>query len=366
MRSRLAPWSLLALTVLAVTVTTACDPVTPRTPRGPVVTAPSSIDPTGGRDVSAELNAFIKKAPDGSTVTFPRGARYRIESTISLVDRHDLVIDGNGALFFATTDGSGATPMGPNDIQWKWPRHRDQIAVWNGSNVVLRNLKVKGPNPNGGTDESSYVVAYEAQAGVEFHNTLNSRLEDCTISDTYGDFVYIAHDAVGTTVQGCTMTRSGRQGISVVDGMRTVIDHNNLSQIARSAIDLETYVPEWAVSDVRITNNTFGPTRLVILAAKGEGDVSNVVYAYNKHVGVPMRIKNTPLFGRRHDWSIIGNTADHTYGSPHGSVWMFRTDHIVVRDNVQPLQSGRNPAQIATEYNECTDVRESNNSFPYA
>jgi hypothetical protein len=78
-----------------------------------------------------------------------------------------------------------------------------------------------------------------------------------------------------------------------------------------------------------------------------------------------MRIKNTPLFGRRHDWSVIGNTSDRTYGSPHGSVWMFRTDHILVKDNYQPLQSGRNPVQIPTEYNECTDVTEVNNQFPF-
>jgi parallel beta-helix repeat protein len=366
MQNRLHRLSVTFLVGIALIVPAACAKVAPKPAVGALYTAPSSIDPTGARDVSAELYAFIQHVPDGNTVTFPHNARYRVESTISLVNRNNLVVDGNGATFFATTDGSGATPMGPTDIQWKWPRHRDQIAVWGGTNVVLRNLTVKGANPNGGTLESSYVVAYEAQAGVEFHNSVNATLENCNVSDTYGDFVYIAHDASGTTVRNCTMTRSGRQGISVVDAVNTTLDHNNLSQIARSTFDLETYVGQWAVVNTRITNNTVGPTRLDTLAAKGEGDVSNVLYAYNRHVGVPMQIKNSGAFvGRRHDWSVIGNTSDHTFGSPHGSVRMFDTDHIVVRDNYQPLQSRRNPPQLATEYYRCTDVTEVNNQFPY-
>ena len=366
MPNRLPRALLTALAGIALIVPAACTRITPVT-AGTVYTAPASIDTTGTRDVSAQLTAFIQRVPDGNTITFPRNARYRIESTIALVNRNNLVVDGNGATFFATTDGSGATPMGPNDVQWKWPRHRDQIAVWNGTNVVLRNLTVKGANPHGGTDESSYVVAYEAQSGIEFHNTVNATLESCTISDTYGDFVYIAHDAAGTLVRNCTMTRSGRQGISVVDAVNTVLVHNNLSYIARSAFDLETYIGQWSVTNTRITNNTIGPTRLDIVAAKGEGDVSNVLYAYNEHVGVPMRIKNTPLYGRRHDWSIIGNTSDRIYGSPHGAVWMFRTDHILVRDNYQPLQAKRPGGlpQMGTEYNECTDVTEVNNQFPF-
>lgn len=366
MQNRFRRISVTLFVGIALIVPTACSNILPiNNVIGTVYTVPTSIDTTGTRDVSAELNAFIGRVPDGNTIMFPRNARYRIESTISLVDRNNIVVNGNGATLFATTDGGSATPMGPGDIRWRWPRHRDQIAVWNGSNVVLRNLTVKGPNPNGGTQESSFVAAFEAQAGVEFHGSVNSRLENCNISDTYGDFVYIAHDADGTVVRNCTMIRSGRQGISVVDAINTTLDHNNISYIARSAFDLETYVGGWSVINTRITNNTVGPTRLDIVASKGEGDVSYVLYAYNHHVGVPMQIKNSGFAGRRHDWSVIGNTSDHTFGSPHGSVRMFQTDHIVVKDNYQPLQSGRRPVQIATEYYRCTDVVEVNNQFPF-
>lgn len=330
-----------------------------------VYQAPASIDATGVADVSADLAAFVQQVPDGSTITFPPNAHYRIESGFVISGRNDLVIDGNGAEFFATTDGSGATPMGPTGVTWLWPRHRDQILVYKSTNVTLRNLAVRGANPNAGLSDSAYVEQFEAQAGVEFFGTVNSRLESCRISDTYGDFVYIGQGSQNTSVSNCTMTRSGRQGISVVDAQGVFVHHNDLSLVRRSMFTLEPYVRDWSVGNVWIVYNTIGDTRLSIVGAKGEGDVSGVVYAYNRHIGVPMRIKNTPLYGRRHDWYVIGNTSDRTYGSPHGSVWMFRTDRVLVVGNYQPLQSGRNPAQIATEFNECSSVGVIYNQFPY-
>ena len=331
----------------------------------PTYQAPGTIDATGSQDVTAALVAFIRSVPDGSTITFPRGARYHTESTIAVGFRHDLVIDGAGAEFFATTDGSGATPIGPSDVQWKWPRHRDQWVVYNSINVTLRNLTVRGPNPNAGLGDAAYVEALEGQAAVEFFGTVNSRLENCSLSDTYGDFVYIGKDATGTVVRGCTMARSGRQGITVSDAQNVLIDHNNISYVRRTAIDLEPWTPEWAIQNVWIVNNTFGPTRLCILGAKGEGDVNNVVFANNRMTGVPIRIKNTPLNGRRHDWFVIGNSSDRVYGSAHGAIWINRTDHVVVTGNYQALQSKRNPSQIATEFVGSTGVTLSGNQFPY-
>ena len=62
---------------------------------------------------------------------------------------------------------------------------------------------------------------------------------------------------------------------------------------------------------------------------------------------------------------MIGNRSDHTFGSPHGAIWINRTDHVVVTDNYQPLQSRRNPSQIATEFVGSTGVTLANNQFPF-
>ena len=56
--------------------------------------APSTIDSTGATDVTAELVAFIASVPDGSTISFPAGARYRIEKSLIIEGRHDLTFEG--------------------------------------------------------------------------------------------------------------------------------------------------------------------------------------------------------------------------------------------------------------------------------
>ena len=329
--------------------------------------APTAIDRSGGHDVAAALTWFIGTVPDGSTITFPAGSRYRIESIVLVGHRNNLVIDGAGALFFATTDGSGVAPTGPNDVQQHWPRHRDQWLIYNSTNVTVRNLTVRSANPNGGTSDAAYVSALEAQAGVEFYQTTNGVLENSTISDTYGDLVYIGHGATGTKIRGCTMTRSGRQAITVSYGRGVAIAGNQISQIRRSAIDLEPYTSTWGVENVWIVNNTFTSVRLDVIAAKAEGDVSEIVVAYNHLVHEPLSVRNTPVSTgnpRRHDWYVIGNTSDTKFGSPHGAIWITYTDHVGVSDNYQPLQAGRWPIQIGVQTTGSTDVTVTGNTFP--
>jgi hypothetical protein len=327
---------------------------------------PMSIDRTGTQDVTAPLVAFIKSVPNGTTITFPAGSRYRIENIVLIENRSNLVIDGRGAVFFATTTGSGVPPTGPNAVQQHWPRRRSQFMVYQGKNITLRNLTIVGANKNAGTRDSAYVVALEAQAGVDFYATTDSVVENCNISYTYGDFVYIGSSSDHIAVVGCSMSRSGRQGITVAYGHHVWIDGNHIERVRRTAIDLEPYAG-WAVTDVWVVRNTFGSVRLDTIAAKAEGDVSNIVIAYNKLVAEPLQVRNTPTAtwtGRRHDWLIIGNVSDTTFGSPHAPYWVTETDRVEISDNVQPLQPGRH--QIAVDTTGSTRVTLSNNSFPGA
>src|SRR5262249_26699464 len=111
-------------------------------------TAPTSIDNKGVTDVTAKLMAFIAGVPDGSTITFPAASRYRIESIIIVTNRKNLTIDGNGAQFFALTDGASMPPVGPNDVKLHWPRNRAHWLIVGGSGITLRNLTIKGANPH--------------------------------------------------------------------------------------------------------------------------------------------------------------------------------------------------------------------------
>jgi hypothetical protein len=327
-----------------------------------VYVAPTTIDGTGTRDVTPALVGFIQSVPDGSTITFPAGSRYRIENIVLVGGRNNLVIDGAGAVFFATTDGSSVYPTGPNDVKQHWPRHRDHWLIYNSTNITLRNLTVRGANPNGGLSDAAYVSTLEAQAGVEFYHTTNGVLENCTITDTYGDLVSIGHQAKGTIVHGCTLRRSGAQGITVAYGRGVAIDHNQISEIRRSAIDLEPYTTSWSVENVWVVYNTFGPIRLDVIAARGEGPVSSIVVAYNHLVHQALKIRNTPVYAsiRRHDWYVIGNNSDTTFSSPHGAYWITYTDHVGVWENYQPLRVGT----LGVEATGSTYVTVRDNVFP--
>jgi Right handed beta helix region len=326
---------------------------------------PMSIDRTGATEVSDAINAFIASVPDGSTIVFPAGSRYRIEGAVLVAARHNLVIDGSGATFFATTDGSTATPAGPNAVKQHWPRHRDQWLVYDSSHITVRNLVVHGPNVNGGTADNAYVEKYEAQAGFEFYDTTDSVLENCSISYTYGDLVYVGNRAARDIVKGCSLFASGRQGVTVALADSIVIDHNSFQNIRRSAVDLEPFTTTWGVTNVWIVYNTFKWVRLDTIASKAEGDVSNIVIAYNKLTAEPMSIRNTPnavVTPPRHDWVVIGNVSDTVFGSPHGAYWITYTKNVTVRDNFQPLQAGRN--QMALQSTGSTNVQTSGNHFP--
>lgn len=149
--------------------------VAPATASSPVV-APSAIDSTGATDVTASLLAFIEGVPDGSTISFPAGARYRIEESLIIEGRRDLTFEGNGAEFFATTEAD---------------RNRRHWWIRNSDGITIRDVVVRGANPHAGTGDAAYRADREAQHGFDFGGTKNALFEGVTVTDVYGDFVYI-------------------------------------------------------------------------------------------------------------------------------------------------------------------------------
>jgi hypothetical protein len=60
-------------------------------------TVPASIDATGATDVSTALSNFIASVPDGSTITFPSGGSYRVDTPITMTNRNGLTFVGNSS-----------------------------------------------------------------------------------------------------------------------------------------------------------------------------------------------------------------------------------------------------------------------------
>jgi hypothetical protein len=263
--------------------------------------AATAIDASGVNDVTAALQALIDRTPDGGVVQLQADGAYRVEGTLIVEERHRLRIEGNGARIFATTVGDGS---------------RSHLRIIGGSDLVLRNLEIRGANPHAGTDGSAYVPDLEAQHGVRIEGAIDIELDRVRVSDVHGDFVYMGkhlEDDRWTErvwIHDSTFARSGRQGISVTGGRDIVIEHNTITDVRMATIDLEPH-PSFGAENIHIIENRFGPVRLISIAATGGGRVDTVVVARNTLRGQALRlIANPPDGTRRQRYWIVGNTSD--------------------------------------------------------
>jgi len=289
--------------------------------------------------VTTELNRFFYRVPDDTTVMFPPHAIYRSEGTVLLFDKVGLIVDGNGAVLKATTDGSKAPPA--PGYAFLWPRNRASIRVENSADIRVENLLIAGPNNPGGY--GSYQPALEAQAGVDVEGSSGVVVAKCTIRHVYGDFVYISGASSKVQVLDNTFAQNGRQGVSVTNARDILIEDNTMYDVSRSVIDLEPGTRAGVADDVDIYDNTIARAGLTFVAAEGAGphvDYINVVG--NKLIDLPMTIKVRASDGSaRHDWNVMDNTTDYTFGSPVAPIEFYYVANIAVQGNYQPMASDR-------------------------
>jgi len=301
------------------------------------VVVPSTIDSTGKTDVTNALQSFIDGLNNGVVVLFQRNGRYRIEGSLFVTNKTNITFEGQNATLFATTRGT---------------LERSQWWITDGGGLVFRDFIVDGANPYAGTAEKAYNPALAKQHGFRIEGVDGIELSHDTVTNVYGDFVYIARYVdVPTTnvwIHDSTFVNNGRQGISLIAANGVIIERNTLSNTRRGTIDLEPNGPNQTVSDVFILNNTVGAGRLFFIASHGKGPVNDIVVTGNtlhKHV---MSIDVVPPPGeRRQNWIITNNTSDTT--SSQRPIRFIDTDGLLVSGNRQPM-SGKLP------FVELTDV----------
>jgi hypothetical protein len=304
---------------------------------------PVTIDSTGASDVTAALNSFFASVPNGSVIQFKPGGRYRVEGTLKLSERSGLTFEGGGATIVATTPGD---------------RDRRHWAIVGGSRIVFRNLIVKGANPAAGTGDAAYNSTKEAQHGFDFQGVAGVELDRVTVTDVYGDFVYLGKKVVtggawtsGVRIHDSHFERNGRQGISVTGAQDVVIERNWIGQTRRATFDLEPNGEGWGMRRVSIINNQVGPGRLNFVSGHGgPSPVEDVTISGNKLTGKAMNMSfSAPAGTRRARIRVIDNVSDTGYGNTGGAaIYFARIDGIEVRGNVQRLQAGRNMAGVET------------------
>ena len=238
----------------------------------PAYRVPRRIPSDGSEDVTAELLRYIRTVPNGSRIVFAKDGLYRINETLLIRDRRRLVFVGRGATFRAYTRGY---------------RERSQFSFVKGSDVVIRDLTVKGANPNAGTSDDAYVPNLSGQHAFRFAGVQGAVLDDVQAYDLYGDFVYFGGwltqqgriiPSRNVTVQRSRFERNGRQGIAPIACEDVLIADNEIADVRRSTIDLEPNSDERGCERVSIIGNTFGASRLAWIASGGLGSKISDVY----------------------------------------------------------------------------------------
>jgi hypothetical protein len=317
-----------------------------------VVRVPRSIPSDGSRDVTKRLQRFISTVPDHSRIVFARRGVYRIEGTVEIRHRNDLVFAGRSAKLKATV--------------WKGTsRTRSQLSFTGGSDLIIRGLTVVGANPYAGMGDLAYNPLYEAQHAFNILGVQGMLLDRVRAYDTWGDFIYIGPENPSqgvfvpsrhVTVRDSRFARSGRMGICVCAGEDILIENNKLRNLRRSVFDIEPTSSLWQVHRVSIVRNTTSNHRLHWLANAGSGgdNITDIYVAYNSDDRGSVDVRN-PSDTAREDYVFEYNDFGTVAHSPNAPFW-FRTPfggpgivNIVVRGNTARFSDGADMAAVSLE-----------------
>jgi hypothetical protein len=348
-----------------------------------VVAPPGTIDATGAQDVTTAFNRFLAGVPNGSTVMLPRNSRYRIEGTLRLQNHSNVVIEGQGATFFASYNGLVKAVAGCSQLSsvCRYPnRTRAQWSLESDSNLLVRDLNVVGSSSNPGPN-GAYEPALEAQHAFQILGGRDIVLDHVSARNVWGDLVNVGKAQSGSvrsptnvTIQNSTFHGASRQGWSITNGQHVTFVHNILYSARRSLIDVEANTSDDQIAFITIRDNQLGSYRLCTFTNYGAPAAEHdFVFADNRGMGaVPMKIcvQASPT-ARRKNFEIVNNvgaTGPWTLNEPMVAVAYF--DNVTVKGNVQgfaagtwPKRAGVNGGQQAPVTSTCSTVSVSGNRF---
>jgi hypothetical protein len=233
-----------------------------------VYNVPKSIRGDCSIPVEKQVITWLATVPDGSTVQFGAGRCYGQDGTITLTNRRGLVIDGQGSEFRALTPGGS---------------HRANWQFVGGSNLVVRNMAVRGSNPRGVYDHN-----VEWQHGYSVEGVQGMTLSNVQAAETWGDGVYLwrgafspacgddASSARNVLIAGARLERIGRQGVAVVDAEQVTLRDSTIGPVAWANVDLETDDGCEIARHIIVQNNSFGSNGWGVIVNGGFGATPQV------------------------------------------------------------------------------------------
>jgi hypothetical protein len=234
-----------------------------RPPKVPVYTVPSTIKSNCSAAVETQIMSWLAKVPDGAIARFGSGRCYGQDGTITLANRANLTIDGNGSEFRALTLGDS---------------HRSNWRFVGGHNLAVQNLAVRGSDPNG-----TYDHTVEWQHGFSIEGVQGMTVSGVQVRQVWGDGIDLwrstdspacgddASSARNVVISGATLERIGRQGVAVVDAENVTVQDSAIGPVAWANIDLETDDGCEIARHVTVQRNSFGSNGWGVIVNGGFG-----------------------------------------------------------------------------------------------
>lgn len=192
-------------------------------------------DPTGSRDVTSGLVAFIRNH-GSKRLCLRANAVYRVDGTVRIEGVSGLRLNGRNA----TLKQVATTTAGTN---------RRHLYLLRATNVYIVDLNLRGRNP----DVTNWVSSREHEPGIWIDGGKRITLRDINVRDTYGDGVYIGFKAgdvapaTEVTLDDIDVARAGRSGISITAGNYITISNSTVTDTAFHGINLE---PDYASANI--------------------------------------------------------------------------------------------------------------------
>lgn len=305
----------------------------------PILACP--IDPADGRDVTAELTAWLLTVPAGAIADLG-GKAYRSETAVRLDDRRGLTIR-NGTLYRTDRATHGGVV---------YPTANPQLWLMRPVSCRLENLTFRGTNDvaDQRAGFGAYKVDYEFEAAIRLEAFTDCAVTGLDVDAVWGDGVQWQKGS-GAYMADCRIDRIGRQGVGIV-GSNFLIERVRIEHGRRGGFDLEPDLPSQVFENFEIRNcytNTIG----LPFPSAGRGKVNNVWIHHNTSQGgsVPLLYVKASDGAYRENWRFEDHVALTSLGSPSPAVLFARVSNFAVRRVRLPVAVGQ--SRLALGLTEC-------------
>ena len=284
---------------------------------------PTTIDKTGMKDVTSELNNWIQTVPNGASTTqhsrivFPQGAIYRMSQGIRLTGSHK-TLNGQGAKIFTPTNTAGngvaLTILNSSNILvgMNWPGTGSSQT----NDIIIHDFILEGDHPNPGIWDTQ---GGEGQANIFVGLVNGLKIYNITASKSRGDYIdFSGYGNSNAHVYNFTGINSGRNCISFLNSSDMLVENSSFGICAYYFIDFEAdnTLGGTRVSDrITIRNNTFE-----------RWDSSPEIYA--NYGGGWISLSNASKVSSTNDITIEGNKVT---GSHHATLQTYINQNSSIR-----------------------------------